>query len=272
MDDDNIKPITNQGFFTYVFKLSKFKQEDLMNITQYTLLSIIPVMLFIYFTKKYFPLVEEDDSSIYILTVTILELIFMMVGIFFIDRIINYIPTYSGKYYETINLTTIVLIFILFMLLTHGGFRLRTAVLLKRFDDWFTIDDIIARKLGLTPKPFDITMEDLKPVPKKGKGNNKAGNGAPNANGQAGGQQMSQQYATPAPLPTQGPMMPNNGGSMPTQQVQNFNAMYTNPAASMNGGGGMGGGGGGMGGDDSYMEPMAANAVLGGGCGSWSSW
>ena len=61
---------------------------------------------------------------------------------------------------------------------------------------------------------------------------------------------------------------------LPSQQVQNFNAMYTNPAASMTGGG-MGGGGmggGGMGGDDSFMEPMAANAVLGGGCGSWSSW
>ena len=274
MDDDNIKPITNQGFFTYVFKLSKFKQEDLLNIIQYTVLSIIPVILFIYFTKKYFPTVNEDDSSIYILTITIIEIIFMMTGIFFIDRIINYIPTYSGKYYETINLTTIILIFILFMLLTHGGFRLRTALLLQRFDDWFTIDDIIARKLGLTPKPFDITMEDVTPVPKKGKGNKNAVNGAPNANGQAGGQQMSQQYATPAPLPTQGPMMPNNVGTMPSQQVQNFNAMYTNPAASMTGGG-MGGGGmggGGMGGDDSFMEPMAANAVLGGGCGSWSSW
>ena len=54
MDDDGIKPVTNQGFFTYVFKLSKFKQEDLMNILQYAILSIAPVMLFIYFTKKYF--------------------------------------------------------------------------------------------------------------------------------------------------------------------------------------------------------------------------
>ncbi len=35
MDDDSIKPITNQGFFAYVFKLSKFKQQDLLNITQY---------------------------------------------------------------------------------------------------------------------------------------------------------------------------------------------------------------------------------------------
>jgi hypothetical protein len=277
MDDDNIKPITNQGFFTYVFKLSKFKQEDLMNITQYTFLSIVPVMLFIYFTKKYFPLVHEDDSSIYILTVTILQLIFMIIGIFFIDRIINYIPTYSGKYYETINLTTVVLIFILFMLLVSGGFRLRTATLLKRFDDWFTIDNIIARKLGIIPKPFDIYMEDTITIKKREKGSNKASTGVINASAYvpAGGQQMSQQYATPPPLPTQGPVMPNPmsnyGGTMPTQQVQNFNSMYTNPAASMNGGGG-GGGGGGMGGDESFMEPMAANSVLCEGCGAWSKW
>ena len=72
MDDDGIKPITNQGFFTYVFKLSKFKQEDLMNILQYSILSVVPVMLFIYFTKKYFPIVSADDSSLYILTLSVL--------------------------------------------------------------------------------------------------------------------------------------------------------------------------------------------------------
>jgi hypothetical protein len=45
MDDDSIKPITNQGFFAYVFKLSKFKQQDLLNILQYSAISIIPVIL-----------------------------------------------------------------------------------------------------------------------------------------------------------------------------------------------------------------------------------
>ena len=54
MDDDSIKPITNQGFFTDVFKLSKFKQQDLLNILQYSAISVIPIMLFIYFTKKVF--------------------------------------------------------------------------------------------------------------------------------------------------------------------------------------------------------------------------
>lgn len=277
MEEGVIKPITNQGFFSYVFKLSRFKQEDLMNIVQYLMLAVVPVMLFIYFTKKYFPSVSDDYSSMYIFIITFIELIFMIIGIFFIDRMINYIPTYSGKYYETINLTTVILVFMIFMFLTTGGFKKRAYTLLHRFDDWFTIDDMIVRKLGYTPRPFDFdTVDDLfdsSVHAKNAKGNKKKpANGAKDT----GKEQMSQQYATPPPLPTQGPIMPNNGGGvMPTQQVQNFNSMYTNPAASMTGGGGGGGGSAAQGmdgGDDSFMEPMAANAALGGGCGSWSSW
>lgn len=272
MDDDSIKPITNQGFFTYVFKLSKFKQEDLMNIVQYSTLSIIPVILFVYFTKKYFPNVNENDASLYVFIVTFIELMFMIVGIFFIDRIINYIPTYSGKYYETINLTTIIIIFILFMLITHGGFRDRTRVLLQRFDDWFTIDDIIAKKLGMVPKSFNMFSDDIELVDinaKNGKGKKKQGNGggggaSASSASSGGGQQMSQQYATPAPLPIQGPVMqnpmPNYGGNIPAQQAP----MFSGPANSMAGASTQG-----M--EDTFLEPMAANAVLGGGC-SWSSW
>ena len=112
--DDSIKPITNQGFFSYVFKLSKFKQEDLMNIIQYSGLSVFPIMLFIYFTRKYSPSASHEDSSIYMFIITFIELMFMIIGIFFIDRIINYIPTFSGKYYETINLTTVIIVFVIY--------------------------------------------------------------------------------------------------------------------------------------------------------------
>ena len=270
MDDDSIKPITNQGFFTYVFRLSKFKQEDLMNIVQYSTLTIIPVILFVYFTKKYFPAVNENDASLYIFIVTFIELMFMIIGIFFIDRIINYIPTYSGKYYETINLTTIIIVFILFMLIVRGGFRDRTRILLRKFDDWFTLDDIIAKKLGIIPKSFNMFSDDIELIDinaKNGKGKKKPGNGGGASAASAssgGGQQMSQQYATPAPLPIQGPVMqnpmPNYGGNIPAQQAP----MYSGPTNPMAGAATAG-----M--EDMYMEPMAANAVLGGGC-SWSSW
>jgi len=260
MDDDSIKPITNQGFFTYVFKLSKFKQEDLMNIVQYTLLSIVPVVLFIYFTKKYFPSLEESDSSLYIFTVTVIELIFMIIGIFFIDRIINYIPTYSGKYYETINLTTIVVIFVLFMLITETGFKKRTLVMLERFDKFFFIDDALIRKFGGEVRPFNFAVDDIVPSKKQPNKNNKNNNNKGNAGSgprTEGMANMNQQHSPPPPIPVAGPM-----------------PMVQQPLPMGGGGGGNGGGyngGGNMneGFVPEYAEPMAANAALGGG--GWGS-
>jgi len=262
MDDDSIKPITNQGFFTYVFKLSKFKQEDLMNIVQYTLLSIVPVVLFIYFTKKYFPSLEESDSSLYIFTVTVIELIFMIIGIFFIDRIINYIPTYSGKYYETINLTTIVVIFVLFMLITETGFKKRTLVMLERFDKFFFIDDALIRKFGGEVRPFNFAVDDIVPSKKQPNKNNKNNNNKGNAGSgprTEGMANMNQQHSPPPPIPVAGPV---------THQP------FTPGPVSMNGGGGYNNSGGNGGGNmesfvPEYAEPMAANAALGGG--GWGS-
>ena len=248
MDDDSIKPITNQGFFTYVFKLSRFKQEDLMNIVQYTLLSIVPVILFVYFTKKYFPSLEENDSSLYMFTITVIELIFMIIGIFFIDRIINYIPTYSGKYYETINLTTIVIIFVLFMLITETGFKKRTLILLERFDKFFFIDDALIRKFGGEVRPFNFATDEIfrdKKQPNKNNKNNNKGNAGAGAGQRTEG--MTQQHSPTPPIPVSGPVMPMVQQPLP-----------------------MGGGGGNM---ESfvpeYAEPMAANAALGGG--GWGS-
>jgi hypothetical protein len=234
-----------------------------MNIVQYTLLSIVPVVLFIYFTKKYFPSLEENDSSLYIFTVTVIELIFMIIGVFFIDRIINYVPTYSGKYYETINLTTIVVIFVLFMLITETGFKKRTLVMLERFDKFFFIDDALIRKFGGEVRPFNFATDEIfrdKKQPNKNNknnGNNKGNAGAgPRVEGMA--TNMSQQHSPPPPIPVAGPM------------IQPF----TPGPVSMGGGGGGGynnGGGNDMNGGfvPEYAEPVAANGALGGG--GWGS-
>jgi hypothetical protein len=281
--DDSIKPVTNQGFFSYVFKLSKFKQEDLLNVIQYTGLSIIPIMIFLYCTKKYFPSVTHEDSSLYIFVLTFIELIFMIVGVFFIDRIINFIPTFSGKYYEAINLTNVILIFVMLILLTHAGFRERTSILLYRFDNWCTIDDWIAAKLGVAPKKFDMfSSESGEYNLETGNANGtkgKAGSKSKGKKGAAAGQQasqqptlnpqISQQYAAPPPIPVQGPSMSGygggGGGGMMQQPVQNFNSMPNNLSNPMGGGGGASYGMG-----DMFQEPEAANGALGGS--SWSSW
>ena len=204
----------------------------------------------------------------------------MILGIFFIDRIVNFIPTFSGKYYEVINITNVVIIFCIFILISSAGFRERTSILLHRFDKWFVVDDWIVEKLGYTPRPFNLYIddesgEDVKEM-NKGKANAPSGN---NKNGKSSGKaannqsshqstvnpQISQQYAVPAPLPVQGPSMPNYGGgsSSMMQPSQNFNSMYANTSTPL-----VGASTPGM--DDMFMEPEAANGALG--SSSWSSW
>jgi hypothetical protein len=146
---EELKPMTNQGFFSYVFALSKFKQADLLNFIQYCTLSIVPILILYYFIKKYGPRITYQNSSLYILSVTLFSLLVFIVGIFFIDRIINYIPTLSGKYYDVINLTNISIILILCLLTIRAGYSERTSMLLTRFGNWFTLDDYIAKLFGV---------------------------------------------------------------------------------------------------------------------------
>jgi hypothetical protein len=152
---DEIKPITNQGFFSYVFKLSKFKQADLLNFIQYCILSIVPFILLYYFIKKYSLPITYRDSSLYILLMTFSSIMLFIVGIYFIDRIINYIPPLSGKFYDVINITNISIALIMTLLLVHNaGYFERTSILLSRFDVLFN------RMLSLVgiknPPEFDM--------------------------------------------------------------------------------------------------------------------
>jgi len=135
---DEIKSITNQGFFSYVFKLSKFKQADLLNFIQYCILSIVPFIVVYFFIRKYEFSITYADSSLYILFTTFLSIMLFIVGIYFIDRIINYIPPLSGKFYDVINITNLSIAIIMALLLIHNtGYLERTSILLSRFDALF---------------------------------------------------------------------------------------------------------------------------------------
>ena len=152
---DEIKSITNQGFFSYVFKLSKFKQADLLNFIQYSILSIIPFIVIYFFIKKCGFSITYTDSSLYILFATFSSIMLFIVGIYFIDRIINYIPPLSGKFYDVINITNLSIAIIMALLLVHNaGYLERTSILLSRFD---TLFNRVLSSVGINnPPEFDM--------------------------------------------------------------------------------------------------------------------
>lgn len=87
--------------------------------------------------KKYGLKTTFRDTSLYIVSITLVSIILLLTGIFFIDRIINYIPTLSGVYYNVTNLTNISIVLIMTLLLIRLGYMERTGILLYRLDNIF---------------------------------------------------------------------------------------------------------------------------------------
>jgi len=104
-------------FLNHVFNFNEDNKELMMNIIQYSFIAIVPIVCILKIIKNYFP--EEDDAkgTVTILTEVIGQILFILTAIWFIHRIIIFIPTYSGKQYEEINFHNMLLPF-LFIVLT----------------------------------------------------------------------------------------------------------------------------------------------------------
>lgn len=120
------------GFFNYMLNFDQKTKCDLLNLAQYSLIGIIPVILMLKFIKNYFPSADEGKGSFELSAECTLEIIFILFCIYFIHRLICYVPTYSGMKYEGVNFTQSLLMFlvILFTIQTKLGTKLN--ILIRR--------------------------------------------------------------------------------------------------------------------------------------------
>lgn len=111
----------NNSFINYMFTMSDNEKDTILNIIQYTSLSIVPLIIIIKLMNVYLPKYNEHKGNIEILIEVILQLIFTIIFLWFINKFILYIPTYSKTTYENINIMNMILpiIFILFTLETN---------------------------------------------------------------------------------------------------------------------------------------------------------
>jgi hypothetical protein len=114
---DSVKSVQNEsaGFFSYVFNFDMENKHRIMNMLQYTLLTIIPVLIILRGIKHIIP--EEDDSkgSFEILAESLGQVILIMLAIWLTNKIITYIPTYSGEEYPKFNEISFIIPFIILL-------------------------------------------------------------------------------------------------------------------------------------------------------------
>ena len=97
------------GFFKHVFNFNEDSKCEMLNIIQYAVVSITPVVILNKVMQRYVPEADEDKKSIEIVAEVLAQIIFMFLGILIIHRIVTYIPTYSEHKYPDGNIINSIL-------------------------------------------------------------------------------------------------------------------------------------------------------------------
>lgn len=146
----------NQGFFSHVFNFDDNNKNLLLNLFQYSFLGVPFVIIILKLVNYYTP--EEDDNkgSLEILAEIICSISVILLSIWFINKIIRYIPTYSKMEYAVFNETNFILplFIVLFTMQTKLGGKIN--ILIDR------LVDLYDGKTNLKEKDKDIKKKDYK--------------------------------------------------------------------------------------------------------------
>jgi hypothetical protein len=96
-------------FFSHVFNFEQESRNQMINIAQYTVFSIVFITLLNRFVQDYMPEVDKDKGSVAIFVEISIQCIVLFLGIVFIHRIITFIPSVSGAKYADQNVIAIIL-------------------------------------------------------------------------------------------------------------------------------------------------------------------
>jgi hypothetical protein len=230
----------NMGFFNYVFKFDDDSKSEILNILQYAFLSLIPVVILNKSMQTYVPEADEKKGSLELSAEIIIQTIVMFLGLLLINRIVTYIPTYSGVDYPEFYIHYVILAILMITLSLQTKIGEKVSILTERVSELWN---------GKT---------DKKKTNGKQGGNVKV---SQPISGQL--QQPQEQMSSQAPIDRS---FTTSIGSLPNsadqEQLPNYNNMYQNNSKPLiNAANPI---------QENFMEPMAANSVLGGnGFGSW---
>ena len=239
---ESIETKMNEGskdslnFFKHVFDFNETNKDLMMNLVQYGFLTIIPIILVLRVIKNWFPEENSLKGSPSILAEVVGEILFIFASLWFIHKIVTFIPTYSGKQYEEINYTNILLPFLFILLTIQTKLGAKINILVSR----------LSRRLGF--KNVEGMTDESDDDPKK----------------------KPKHQASKSDYLDTNTVMPGT----PPRNIPNFNEMYGGPTtplqqAEMPGQGQSGGQPNGqVPGQMAAPEPMAANDALGGSFGS----
>jgi hypothetical protein len=247
---------SKKGFFKHVFNFDNDSKSDILNIIQYTLIAIIPIIVLNKCMQKYVPEADEKKGSVEILAEVLIQVIVMFIGLLIIHRMITYVPTYSGMEYPEYNIIFNVLAILMITLSLQTKLGEKVSVLVDRLTELWEGKTNKNAKNGKGKGNGNVKVSQ--PISGQGMGSTMPINTQP-SNQSAMNQSLYGGSTSISQLPSDSS---NQNYSQSRQQLPNYDNMYQQDTTPL-----VGAATPGM---EAFSEPMAANSVLGGGAfGSW---
>jgi hypothetical protein len=234
---------SKKNFFKHVFNFDDDSKSDMLNIIQYSLIAIIPVIVLNKSMQKYVPEADEQKGNLEILAEIILQIIIMFIGLLTVHRIITFVPTYSGMDYPEFSIIFIILAVLMITLSLQTKLGEKVSILTDR------LIELWEGKSDKKQKKGKGTVKVSQPISQNGQPTNQS----------AMNQAMYSDGTSINSLP------PSDVSSMSPQQMPNYNAMHSQDTTPLVGASSPGDQG------EGFQLPVAASDVLGG-FGGFSSW
>jgi hypothetical protein len=197
-----------------------------------------------YMVDSVIPEVDESKSNLEILAEVVGQLSLVLVGMFFIHRLITFVPTYSGRAMGDMNLFSIILLILVLLYESHTKVGEKTKILLNRVKDMWHGKTSEKKKVKKDPSVVKVSQ----PISRAGMPTHAPSRAdyLQSHNAMSSPTQMLPPQNTPSQqIPT-----PDTGASNDMYNSGGFNGLVDANSPVQ------------------FQEPMAANAALGG----FSSW
>ena len=126
---------SNKNFFKHVFNFDDDSKSEILNIIQYALIAIIPIVILSKTIGKYVPDADNKKGSLEVSAEIIIQVIITFMGLLIIHRIITFIPTYSGTKYPDFHIIYIILAILLITMSLQTKIGEKVSILVERVNE-----------------------------------------------------------------------------------------------------------------------------------------
>jgi hypothetical protein len=121
-----------RNFFSHVFDFEEDSRNEMLNIAQYSVLAAVFVVFLNKGFELYMPEPEKEKGSVALALEALLQIILMFLGLVFIHRTIEFLPTFSGTKYGSYNMIPVILPVLMILLSLNSGVGRKVSMIMDK--------------------------------------------------------------------------------------------------------------------------------------------